>query len=173
MRLHVAGLGAKHELESVADEETIRSVKSRLEPLYGISSAEMKLLVKGKAAGDAETVGGLGLKEGAKLMLMRSKLGVSSAPSRTTSASPHPTQGGPSWLFAGARVLYRAADGTTEAAVVKQVHTDDPTSAYYTILLGADATERQTSGDRLFRPDEAAPSAAAAQAALAPVEAGS
>ena len=99
MRLTVAGLGAKHVLD-LEPEETIRNVKARLEALTSLSAAEMRLLVKGKAPEDATKLGGLGLSDGAKIMLMRSAAGAKvsggTSSSRWMSSStdgPHTTDG--------------------------------------------------------------------------------
>ena len=164
MRLTVTGLGGKHDVD-VAPEDSLRVVKQRLEPMAGLDADQMKLLVKGKQPDDAETVGALGLTDGAKVMLMRSQLGAKKA----AAAAPAPASAGPSWLVVGAKVLYRAAGGTLEHASVRGVHMDDLTAPYYTIEF--DGTERQTAGDRLLKPDDvAAPSTSAA--AAAPAEAG-
>ena len=79
MKLFVSGLGGKHELESSPDD-SIRSVKQKLEPLAKLSAAEMKLLVKGKAPADDVKLSTLGLADGAKLMLMRSAAGAKPPP---------------------------------------------------------------------------------------------
>ena len=152
MKVNVSGLGGKHELELDASE-TVRAVKARLEPLTGLASVEMKLLVKGKAPDDSQTVGGLGLTDGGKVMLMRSKLGArASAP---PAAAPVKT-GGPAWLAVSSRVQYRNADGKFEGAIIRAVHTDDPTEHYYTIALDAGGGERQTPAARLRPPDSGA-----------------
>ena len=54
----------------------MRAVKARLEPLSQLSAAEMKLLVKGKAPDDNATLAALGVANGAKIMLMRTKEGA-------------------------------------------------------------------------------------------------
>ena len=167
MRLHVSGLGGKHDVD-VTPEDSLRVVKQRLEPMAGLDADQMKLLVKGKQPDDAETVGALGLTDGAKVMLMRSQLGAKKA----AAAAPAPASAGPSWLVVGAKVLYRAAGGTLEHATVRAVHMDDLTAPYYTIEF--DGSERQTAGDRLLKPDDgAAPSTSAAAAAPAEAGAGS
>ena len=74
-------------------------------------------------------------------------------PSATTERS-----GGASWLCVGARVQYQTSEGKPEPAVIRQVHTDDPTAHYYTILVAATGVERQTPADRL-RPLEGAEAA--------------
>ena len=48
----------------------------------------------------------------------------------------------------GQPVQYVDADGTLHPAIVKAVHTDDPTAKYYTIVITGGA-ERQTSRERL------------------------
>ena len=167
MKIIVSGLGGKHELD-VSPEDALRAVKQKLEPMTGLDSAQMKLLVKGKSPDDGATVGALGLADGAKVMLMRSQLGAK----KEAASAPPPTAGGggPSWLVGGAKVLYRAGDGSLEHAVVRVVHTDDPAAPYYTIDVGG--AERQTPGDRLLRPDATAPTpppAAPSEAGAGPI----
>ena len=119
MKLFVSGLGGKHELESSPDD-SIRSVKQKLEPLAKLSAAEMKLLVKGKAPADDVKLSTLGLADGAKLMLMRSAAGA-----KTTAAPAKPSAlvapGAPAWLIAGAEVDYDGPDGI-KMAIIKAVH---------------------------------------------------
>lgn len=167
MRVTVAGLGKKHELD-LTDADTMRGVKAKLEPLTGLAAAEMKLLVKGKAPDDGATVSGLGLGDGGKMMLMRSQLGAkgaAAADKKPAAAAAPSASGAPAWLVDGARVWYRNAANALEPAVVLAVHTDDPSALYCTITLDG-GTERQTSADRLVRRDDAA--AVASSSALPP-----
>ena len=154
MKITIAGAGAKHELE-ITPEETMRSIKARLEPLAGMASAEMKLLVKGKAPPDDVSVVTLGLSDGAKLMLMKSQQGAkkNEAP-KAAGAVPH-------WLKVGAAVDYVDGDGSKHPAVVKAVHTDDPPKLYVTVALESGGAERQTPADRVFPADKAAPASSA------------
>ena len=162
MKLFVSGLGGKHELESSPDD-SIRSVKQKLEPLAKLSAAEMKLLVKGKAPADDVKLSTLGLADGAKLMLMRSAAGA-----KTTAAPAKPSAlaapGAPAWLIAGAEVDYDGPDGI-KMAIIKAVHTDDPQGLYCTIQL--DGSERQTPADRLRLRGSAAATIAAASSSSA------
>ena len=163
MKLFVSGLGGKHELESSPDD-SIRSVKQKLEPLAKLSAAEMKLLVKGKAPADDVKLSTLGLADGAKLMLMRSAAGA-----KTTAAPAKPSAlvapGAPAWLIAGAEVDYDGPDGI-KMAIIKAVHTDDPQGGLYcTIQL--DGGERQTPADRLRLRGSAAATIAAASSSSA------
>ena len=43
MRLHVSGLGGKHDVD-VTPEDSLRVVKQRLEPMAGLDADQMKLL---------------------------------------------------------------------------------------------------------------------------------
>ena len=169
MRLSVAGL-AKTDLEVSADD-TVRAIKDKLESLTGLAAAEMKLLIKGKAPDDGATVGGLGLSDGAKAMLMRSKLGAKSA------AGPLPptvaTDASREWPTVGAHVIYTNSSGESEPAVVRVVHTDDPSSKYFTVTLAASGAEKQTVLDRLRPPPSAAGGGEGVSPEAGPVEAGS
>jgi hypothetical protein len=162
MKITVTGLGGKHELD-VAEEETVRAVKAKIEPLAGLTIGEIKLIFKGKSPDDEKTCRELGLSDGAKLMLMRSKEGAKQAANKAAT-----TQGiAPLWLRTGARVLYVGSEGAAQPAVVRAVHTDDPPSLYCTIVFD-DGSERQTPVDRLRELERTLPSSAAA----APAEAG-
>jgi hypothetical protein len=172
MKVTVAGLGKKHELD-LGGDDTVRHVKARLEPLTGLAAAEMKLLIKGKAPDDAATLGALGVADGAKVMLMRSQLGAKSASVATTAQVVQKVvAGAPAWLVAGARVSYQNSHGFFEPAVVLAVHTDDPSSLYCTITMDG-GTERQTSVDRLVRRDSEVPGSAGADVVAQNPEAGS
>ena len=74
-KIVAVGLGGKHELE-IASTDTVRNIKAKLESLTSLSADELKLVVKGKTPADATPVSELGLAEGAKIMLMRSKEGA-------------------------------------------------------------------------------------------------
>ena len=149
MRILVTGLGGRHEL-TVEATVTVRGVKELLEASADLEPAQMKILVKGKCPGDDATLADLGLIDGAKLMLMRSQLGTTKQIGQAgSSSSPDQTA---SWLHAGAKVLYRSAEGALEHAHVRAVHTDDPSAPYYTIEV--DGAERQTSAERLLRRDD-------------------
>lgn len=163
MRLLVSGLGGKHECEC-EPATTIGQLKRKLEPSTGMEAAAMKLLVKGKSPEDSATVSGLGLADGGKIMLMRSQLGAKAA-------APTPPKGAaPAWPAVGDSVLYVTSGGEQQPAVVRAVHTDDPSGAYYTILP-EDGAERQTPGDRLRRP-HARPTVSSSPATPAEVGAG-
>jgi len=172
MKVTVTGLGGKHEIDLLADD-TIRSVKQRLEPLTSLSANEMKLLVKGKAPDDSAKFSDLGLSgDNAKVMLMRSAKGAKSVV--TAPASSVAIPGAPAWLTVGATVDYVDGTGAVHTAVIKAVHTDDPTGLYCTVSL--DGAERQTPLDRLRLRGSAADTIAAAGSAPAapagPTEAG-
>ena len=158
MKLTVAGLGAKHVLD-LEPEETIRNVKARLEALTSLSAAEMRLLVKGKAPEDATKLGGLGLSDGAKIMLMRSAAGAKTSGAKPAAAS---TPGVPAWLVVGAIVDYVDGKEDGRQAEIKAVHTDDPEGGLY-CTISLDGAERQTPADRLrLRTSSAATVSAAA-----------
>ena len=163
MKLTVSGLGGKHEIDLLADD-TIRSVKQRLEPLTSLSAVEMKLLVKGKAPDDSAKFADLGLSgDNVKVMLMRSAKGAKTLV--TAPASSATIQGAPAWLAVGATVDYVDGSGACQTAMIKAVHTDDPTGLYCTISI--DGTERQTPLDRLRLRGSAADTIAAAGSAPA------
>ena len=147
MKITAVGLGTKHELELSADD-TIRSVKARLEPLLSLSADELKLVVKGKSPDDSTPIASLGLAEGAKVMLMRSKAGAKSAAKPAVSASTSSLL--PPWLEVGCAVDYLDSGGEAHPAIVKAVHTDDPPQFYCTIAFDEGGEERQTPLDRLL-----------------------
>ena len=60
LRVTISGAGSKHELD-LSPDDTIRSIKARLESPFNIPAASMKLLVKGKAPADDATVAALKL----------------------------------------------------------------------------------------------------------------
>jgi len=167
MRLTVAGLGKNVTLDVTADE-TIASIKARLEAPVGLKGPEMKLVVKGKAPDDAATLGGLRLADGAKVMLLRGAKGVAAAKPPAPAPVPiPPSMAAPSWLRPGADVDYAASDGATLAVSVVAVHTDDPPNLYCTIALEGGA-ERQTPADRL-KPRAASDGAGAAPPAASEI----
>ena len=74
--LIAVGLGGKHEVAIDPAVDTIGSVKAKLEPLTSLAASELKLVVKGKSPPDATPIAQLGLANGAKIMLMRSREGA-------------------------------------------------------------------------------------------------
>ena len=154
-KIIAVGLGGKHELE-VTPEDTIRSVKAKLEPLTSLSADELKLVVKGKTPTDQTLLSELGLADGAKIMLMRSKEGAKKDKAPAGSASGSGIAGAPPWLVVGANVDYLESAGgrQSQPAVVKAIHTDDPPQLYCTIAFADGGAERQTPLDRLLPRDD-------------------
>jgi len=83
VELTFAVAGKKFQLEA-ADDETIRLVKQRLEPLCAVPAGQQKWLVKGKEAPDEQTVGALGA---AKVMVLRNQAGHKASGSGTKGGS--------------------------------------------------------------------------------------
>lgn len=149
--LIAVGLGGKHEVAIDPAVDTIGSVKAKLEPLTSLAASELKLVVKGKSPPDATPIAQLGLANGAKIMLMRSREGAKNDKPLPGAATAAASMVGPPWLSVGAQVDYLDSAGThSQPAVVKAIHTDDPPQLYCTIALDDGGSERQTPVSRLL-----------------------
>ena len=78
MQITIVQGAAKHQL-NIAEGDTIRAVKAKLAAVCDVPEEQQRLLVKGKEAADASTVGALGLAEGARLMLLKNAQGHKTA----------------------------------------------------------------------------------------------